>query len=630
MQLQLNKNKPRNNKWHLIWCVALLLIVTAVALSRFDGHPPSTSEFKSMFNAGEVVGGPYSPVDIFMSLVNYSDQHTPGFFMILAGWGNLISWEVPILRYMSVLVALLSLAMMYRIGFDFVSPLGGIVAITVLATTAFYSFYIPHVRMYAFFTLFGLITLWLYLRILYMRGIPTKWDYRALFLAVFGFLNMQIYSVTVLFVMGVYHLLFVKKDRRWFRVSIAVTSGVVVFSPYFYVIIAGIPLAVETKISDDMSFYAFVDLWLNLSHNGSWVLVLITSAGVMLSIWKSRIVRHILILGMLYFVFMGIFSEVAPVINTQTGRYMFGGWGLMVLWITTGIIALYRVNRLFIVLVPIWILQAVMWSPQPSWKQFIAEEATAYRRAPDNVVSRLAMREPEPPKIISLADLSRGYQLETFNNMNYSQFYYYFRDRGLDLEQAPMVDRIEQLKGVYADNEPVIWVYYLDSQVNDGDRQWLFDVMPPQYELCNTLELGDDTLLHQYHWTALECGRPITTATYTNDALDYEFDRTFIDTTEKRLLFVDRWTTRAEELPDSLLFSYQLLTPDWDNVSQLDIPLVNDGRYKTYALDIDGLPAGTYRLVGILYDSVTGDKYDWSTDGTDLGNLLTLTEVVIP
>lgn len=583
-----------------------------------------------MFNAGALVNGPYSPTDIVMSLYNYSAQHTPGYFTLLSVWGNLISWEIPILRYLTVLIGLLSLAMMYRVAADFMSPLAGLFAMIVLGSTAFYGFYMLHIRMYTMLLLFGLLTVWLYLRTVTMHRQPTRWDYGALLLSTVVFLTVHIYSVLVLFSMGVFHLVFAAKNKRWLWVSVAVTGGVLVFSPYFIIIVAGIPFAVEMIGRPEMGFTLFAKVWWTLSSNGSWLLVLAVVVGLIAGIWRGRKVPPYVILAGIYFVAMGIFAEVAPVLNAATSRYYFAAWGLMVLVISFGLYNLYQLNRLFILLLPIWIVNSVLFAPQPTWEQYIAEENSTYLRAPEHMISRLALQEDEPPRLISFADYNLGRYLETQNNMNYSQFYYFFRDRGLELRQAVTVADVELLVTHYTVTGPTIWVYYVNSQVEPDDIEHLDVALQGRYQLCETLDIGEDTTVRKFHWKGLDCGLPIVTASYTSDILSYDFGTTTLDMDNQRLLFTDRWTTTEGSVAESVNFSYQLLTADWEKVAQLDLPIVNDGQHKTFNLSLEGVPAGTYRFVGILYDAATGDKYAWSTSDAELGTMLTLAEVVVP
>ena len=75
--------------------------------------------------------------------------------------------------------------------------------------------------------------------------------------------------------------------------------------------------------------------------------------------------------------------------------------------------------------------------------------------------------------------------------------------------------------------------------------------------------------------------------------------------------------------------SYQLLTANWENVAQIDLPLVHEGKLRRFALDIGTVPSGTYRLITVLYNANTGERFEWNNTTSDPRDVLTLTEIVI-
>ena len=74
------------------WVVALpvLLVVAALSMRQINLYPPTADEFFSMFNSGWLVNSPYSPLEVVESLHTFSPNHTPGYFVLLNIWGNVI------------------------------------------------------------------------------------------------------------------------------------------------------------------------------------------------------------------------------------------------------------------------------------------------------------------------------------------------------------------------------------------------------------------------------------------------------------------------------------------------------------------------------------------------------------
>ena len=154
------------NLRHWAWALPVLSVLALLGIRGLDQFPPRTDEFISMYNVGWIVGGPYSPVDALQSLAANSPDHTPLYFLLLNIWGHLVGADIATGRLLSVFAGMLSAAMIYRLTRDLASPMAGVIAATVLASNAFYNFYMLYLRMYPLLLLNTAIVCWLYLRML--------------------------------------------------------------------------------------------------------------------------------------------------------------------------------------------------------------------------------------------------------------------------------------------------------------------------------------------------------------------------------------------------------------------------------------------------------------------------------
>ncbi len=50
---------------------------------------------------------------------------------------------------------------------------------------------------------------------------------------------------------------------------------------------------------------------------------------------------------------------------------------------------------------------------------------------------------------------------------------------------------------------------------------------------------------------------------------------------------------------------------------------------RRFSIDVAGVPAGSYRLMAILYDRATGERVTWIDNDGELPYMLTLAEIVI-
>ena len=252
-----------------LWALPVLLIVAALSLHQIDLYPPTSDEFYSMYNAGWLVNGPYSPVEVIRSLQTYSSNHTPGYFLLLSVWGSLTTTDVAIGRVLTIYCALLSFAMAYRLARDFVAPVAGLFMIVVLASNAFFAFYIAHVRMYPLLLLSAGTALWLYLRLMHQMRDVRKTDYFALIAVVYLMLNVHVFSVTFLVMLGIYHLIVVPKSRRWWRVAVSIAAAVLLFSPYLAVLLtSGIELTISHWGDGGANGWQAIVTWLTVFTNG--------------------------------------------------------------------------------------------------------------------------------------------------------------------------------------------------------------------------------------------------------------------------------------------------------------------------------------------------------------------------
>ena len=76
--------------------------------------------------------------------------------------------------------------------------------------------------------------------------------------------------------------------------------------------------------------------------------------------------------------------------------------------------------------------------------------------------------------------------------------------------------------------------------------------------------------------------------------------------------------------------SHQLISADWEQGAQLDLPLVHENSLRQFSIDATDAPAGTYRLMAILYDSRSRERFDWIENQGDPPYMQVLAEVAIP
>lgn len=617
---------------HWLWAVPILLIVAALAIRQVELYPPTQDEFYSMHNAGWLVNSSYSPIEIMQSLQQHSPDHIPGYFILLSIWGNLTAYDIVLGRIFTIFTGLLSLAMAYRLARDFVAPVAGLLMLIVVSSNVFYNYYIPFTRFYPLVVFITGIVLWLYLRIMFRVKSPKALDYFALFATVFALENIHLFCATFLAALGIYHLLFAPKNRRWLGISTAVVTAVAMFLPILIGMASRIERAIQIKSSKPIDGMTALDAWFTVMLNDQPGLLIAVIAGLLLGFWHKRIsAASYLLLSIIFLLILTLTAEFSGFIRLVEMRYHLVNMLPFALAVTAGLYGLYSFRRWLGLFVLLWLVAGLYFHSGADWLQYIAgRQPWSPPLPPWQVISRLASRAAAEPVIVGYRLSRKGLELPT--RRNYPQKNHYFDRHHIELKLFYTAEAFDNYTRQHTLVLPSVWVVYQTSSTHAleeiDDRQMTLDNL--NYQLCDTLNVAVDTVILQYTWGTLDCQAPQLKASYQNDMIDYQFYGAALDTAHSKLHFNDRWTARRDDAPSNYKMSYQLITSDWNNVAQLDLPLVHEGQLRLFSIDIGSVSAGTYRLMAILYDKGSGERQDWSNSTGDLSNMLTLTEIVIP
>lgn len=616
---------------HWICAIPILLLVTALSARQLDLIVPEVDEFFSMNNAGMVSGGPYSPIDVLASVARNSPNHAPLYFILLNLWGHLVGSEIAVLRALTVFTGVLSLAMVYRLARDFVAPLAGLLALIVLASNAFYNFYYAHARMYPLLLLTGAMTLWLYLRLCQRKGAAKRSDYAALTAACYALANTHVFSALLFVALGAYHLLHVRKDGRWLRIALAVGAGLLLFSPWLAVLLTrGVERTYAFWRAENADLGEVLAALHAVGFNGSMVLLLMAAAGLLLG-WRQRALNvtgpmFISLYFLIAFCLVALLSEAFAVSKV---RFTLGGWPAFLLVIAGGLYGLYRWRRWLIIAVLLFPLAGIEFQRAADWGALFRGRERPFAQPAWHVVSRLAQRsELSGPILTYLIDLT---DLHWPAYINYPQSRYYFDDRGLELVTPVDKNEFRTYIRQNANIKPFLRVFYQTSAIDGEDASELEAFMRgANYKLCDAKEFGINTVYLTFGWPALNCQSASSMMNSATDLIAYDFFGATVNSTGDKALFVDRWTAQADFPAEEYSLSHQLIGANWEKVSQLDLPLVNEGELRQFSIDVADAPSGKYRLVAILYDRDSGERFDWIDNPSQPPYMLTLAEVEIP
>ena len=614
---------------HWIWAAALLLIVAGFSFRSIDRQLLTADEFYSMNHAGWLGGADYSPLDVMASIQAHSPQHTPAYFLLLNLWGALTLEDVAIGRLLSLWLGLMSLAMAYRLGRDMLGQAAGILTMLIAAGSAFYNLHFPMLRMYTLLIFVAGAALWLYWRMLHRVGRIKARDALALGLAIFTLAMTHAFSALFLAALGIYHLVFARKDRRWLQVSAVVAAGILAFAPYIPVLLSAIEGAVRPPMSGSAESESALAAWLAVMLNGQPLLLLLIFPGIILGMRRERLeYTSLLWLVVIYALLLAALTPFSDVFVWYRARYHLASWLPAALFMAAGIYGWYRWRRWLGLLVLLWLLAGLRFQDQ-GVARYAHEREPLPPMPPAHALSRLASHAALKPALIGL-----GYDTQVLDwktRIHYSQRDHFFGARDLALafydDAAAAADhaRGQSL------SQPAIWLFYPEGSIDERAIDGLQAAMAQlNYRRCGQLGAGWETVILQYSWASLDCQSPRILARDKAGDLDYRFYGAALDRAGDSLYFVDQWRAGETFNRADYNMSWQLLNAAGDKVAQLDLPLLNEGEWRRFSLDLAGIDPGSYRLVAILYQRQTSQRALWSGPSAGVGDMLPLTELALP
>lgn len=263
--------------WHFDWrLIVILLLMTWAGARGLNADGLWSDEWYSMLTSGADRFGPaQSPLDIWNRLAKEDPWQTPGYFMLLAPWGQLVGWTEFGTRALSLLFGALALATTYRLGVRLSGSRGtGLGAAVALAGSAWLIHYLHELRGY---TLYAFLTAALF--VLYMEymgigknllqrgrgaegqravgtsrategsssGASSIWQGIGLFLTALGLFYTHYFAALVVVVLGFWHLTWLLKrqipPRRWWLVIGWIGAAGLLFLPWLSNLFAAVGLA---------------------------------------------------------------------------------------------------------------------------------------------------------------------------------------------------------------------------------------------------------------------------------------------------------------------------------------------------------------------------------------------------
>ena len=211
-----------------LWALLPLLLAAALVTTQLDNKAFFGDEPASLYSAGINNAGPRNLAEVWESIAEKRPQQTQGWSILLFIQGRIVGWSEPAIRSLSLFAGLLTLAWVYRAGRDFFGPQAGLVAALMLGSSVVFLAYMELARALTMVALFTALILWSYWRVALHPRPPGPGAQAGLLLGSIGLLYSHYFGSLFLPALGLFHLLFVPKKRRWWRTVLLVSLAALV------------------------------------------------------------------------------------------------------------------------------------------------------------------------------------------------------------------------------------------------------------------------------------------------------------------------------------------------------------------------------------------------------------------
>lgn len=625
----------RVSSLYLFAMAFVLMLGFALGVNGLMRRPILIDEMYSLTHMG-VFAPPFNMADVYESLTVKSPNQLPLYYWLGAFWGQAVGWSQAALRALSLLLGMITIALVYRFGSEAFSRRTGLVSALLLCTSVFVLVYLTLIRMYVLLLLLAALNGWLYWMLAYSRRFTrVKLGLFALSSALL--LYTHFLSLVWLASFALHHLLFVRQFRRFWPLVLGWALGWLLFMPVLPAFVRGLQYSHDrsTALNDTSSTLDLIPAFIELLANGAPVLILLAVIPLILAVRRSRnsAAIKLVILLLLQLALMLLADALINLAWLSRMRYF------LMLWIPACIVLAYCISA-----VPNWkvigVLALLLWLAaglrfyQSSRVLVFADGVGATATYPplQHIVPQLAEVARSEDFLLGMAD--REYVNNTIR-MGKSIADYYL-EALLDIEGDFLPRRLtgEALRQRFdsgGGKHPDLLLLY-DSDEQPAALNELSGLIGERYTLCEPRAASVGMSVERYVLRSLPCDRAYR-------PIEYENGIRVVDSFA--LYNADAQSVGATigwEVPDvEQLYRYnvsiQIQTLDGTRVSQAPDRHFYDDVLKWYQVDMstEGLPPGEYRVVVIVYSREQSSARVQGVDMTsgELGDMLSILEFTI-
>lgn len=592
--------------------VLIMLLGFALGAAQLNADILWVDEMASVAAMG-VKDPPHSFIRIIESLASRDPYSAPLYFIVGAGWALLVGWSQVALRYLSLLLGILSIAILYRFAADMLNRRTALLAAFFFATNALIIIYFHELRFYTMWVVLSVAQAWQYWRL--SNGVRAGVVSWLAFAATTGaLLYTHPFSVFVLLGLGVHHFVLVAKDRRWFSIVFAWGTGIVTFLPYVPILIVGMS---EQAISGDVRAKAdatsdLIPMLANAFANGVDMLWLAIFAAGGWTLWRgrSRGVVPLLLFVAMILASIFVFHEVFPFLSSRRLRYFVVALTFALVLFAHFLMSMPRWHIIVPAVALVWLAGGHHIYQQAEHWQFAGHHSLLIPHPPlHRFTDALQGKARSQDAILSFTQA--GF-LNSGLRFGYSTTEYYSQaELGVHgafiwtgLAGSELRDEFERRVG----NHPYLLFTYEPSNLpaNFSDVK---EILEQKYAACGVLVDTETVFAQRYALQTLACDRAYHEIQYDNGIKIIDAFAVYDDEAQS-VRVVTGWEVEDQAQLEEYNVSVQLITPEWEKARQAPDRHLYDNILTWYAveLSIEDLPPGIYNAMVILYDRYSGKK----------------------
>jgi hypothetical protein len=557
-------------------------------------------EWWSLYHSGSGIYGPIGLDAVWSRVITQDPLNAPAYYLVLNVWHSLVGSSLFGLRALSMFAGLLAVAMTYRIGRDLFNRQIALYAVVIIGAQATTLHYMHELRGYTLVLLMATFVIWGYWNIVSRRR-TGLFPYFILFIGVTGILYTHYLASFLLAAVALYHLLFIPKNRHWFRVPLVMGLAALLFLPQLPTLLNTINNLDSYGWWLDLLHYSSSEVVIlmlrRFSNENAGLLLLLLVSGIFLRTAHRKSYRFIAITFISAFALLLITNFLlAFVIGIQ---YLFFLLPLVALLSAFGIAYLARIFPIPLIL-GLWIVFGI-------WGSLDGENLTWYMPGHPPILYQemfQSLKDRAEAGDLALFATPEGiYRADAYEGL----LDYYLKPLGINTAIAlsgyatPDEFYYEQAATAVTDMERV-WLIYDETQ-----RPWrvgpLEERVLPEAGLVSCGNFGEYPPVNLSLWV-----RPLLKPTLELTGIT----GTLVNVSETQDQLEVSMVWDAPTLPsDRFSFGVYLFNEQGESVAQTDDALpVERLQCKTVAIDTSELPKGQYTLQTAVYDYRTLERVD--------------------